>query len=75
MLFQVKCKSYNKDKQRYPAANFNNTQKIMDDFYKQILIKPRRNQSDNGKLRNSKSSHNAINPIDAINATNGINLM
>ena len=42
MLFQVKWKRYNKNKQWYPSANFKNAKEIMDDFYKQNPTKPRK---------------------------------
>lgn len=34
VLFQVKWKNYDEDKQWYPLANFENAPEIMDDFYK-----------------------------------------
>ena len=40
MLFRVKWKGYNDDKAWYDATNFDHAQNIVDNFYKQNLIKP-----------------------------------
>ena len=41
MLFRVKWKGYDEDKQWYPSSNFENAKKIVEDFYRRNLTKPR----------------------------------
>ena len=41
LLFQVKWKGYDKDKQWYPASDFDHAKELIDDFYKCHPIKPR----------------------------------
>ena len=41
VLFRVKWKSYDEDKQWYPSANFENAPEIVNDFYKRNPAKPR----------------------------------
>ena len=41
VLFRVKWKGYDEDKQWYPSTNFDNAQDIVDDFYKRNPTKPR----------------------------------
>ena len=41
LLFQVKWKGYDKDKQWYPASDFDHMKKIINDFYKCHPTKPR----------------------------------
>ena len=42
MIFQVKWKGYDKDRQWYPSTNFENAKEIVDDFYRQNPTKPRK---------------------------------
>ena len=41
VLFRVKWKGYDKDKQWYPSSNFENSPELVEDFYKRHLTKPR----------------------------------
>ena len=41
VLFRVKEKGYDKDKQWYPSTNFENAPEIVDDFYRRNPTKPR----------------------------------
>ena len=41
VLFRVKWKGYDEDKQWYPSTNFENAPEIVDDFYRQNPTKPR----------------------------------
>ena len=41
VLFKVKWKGYDEDKQWYPSANFDNAKDIVEDFYKRHPAKPR----------------------------------
>ena len=41
LLFRVKWKGYDEDKQWYPSTNFENSPEIVDDFYKRHPTKPR----------------------------------
>ena len=41
VLFRVKWKGYDEDKQWYPSANFNNAPEIVEDFYRRHPTKPR----------------------------------
>lgn len=41
LLFWVKWKGYDKDKQWYPALDFEHTKEIVNKFYKRHLSKPR----------------------------------
>ena len=41
VLFRVKWKGYDEDKQWYPSTNFENSPEIVDDFYRRNPTKPR----------------------------------
>ena len=41
VLFRVKWKGYDEDKQWYPAANFDHAREVVDDFYNWHPTKPR----------------------------------
>ena len=41
LLFQVKWKGYDEDKQWYPASDFDHAKDVVDDFYKRHPSKPR----------------------------------
>ena len=41
LLFQVKWKGYDKDKQWYPASDFDHAKEVVNDFYKCYPLKPR----------------------------------
>ena len=41
VLFRVKWKGYDKDKQWYLSTNFENAKEVVDDFYRQNPTKPR----------------------------------
>ena len=41
LLFQVKWKGYDKDKQWYPASDFDHAKEVVNDFYKRHPSKPR----------------------------------
>ena len=58
VLFRVKWKGYDKDKQSYPSNNFENSPELVEDFYKRHPTKSRQSASGSGNdnLSDSKAS-------------------